>query len=270
MSDHPCVAYITIEAVDLLRICFEELVTQSDYASRSELMLRGTLSRQILENIEGNTALLDPKGLSSRFTAQRRIYVDSWSELVALGSLTRFFEAQKNAPHYMACVGIETAFKESKLREKFLSDGAISSGEMNARQMIQSCLAQNIKGKSAGKSIQQETITRLKEKLTNAPDEPVRILAVTIFSETESIDSLDFSHIAQEIEEQRKRQTTYEYIFCVLPGFSTDGRPQVAVIPLWLWLPGGDCISAVVDVNMIKAPIIIGSTNDVEFLIPPV
>jgi hypothetical protein len=259
------VAYITIEAVDLLRICFEELLAQPDYKSQLELILRGTLPRQVLENIEKSTVLLDPKGLSGRFTGQRRVYIDSWSELIVLGSLTRFFEAQKDAPHYMACIGIETAHKESKLREKFLSDGAIASREMDSRQMIQSCLAQNIKGGSAGKSLQQEVIIRLKEKLTNAPDEPGRILAVTIMSETEGVDSLDFSQIAQEIEEQRKNQTTYENIFCILPGFSTDSTPQVAVIPLWLWMPGSYRISTVVNVNMVKGSIIVGSTNDVEF-----
>lgn len=263
------IAYITIEVTNLLRICFEELVAQQDYKSSSELMLRGTLPRQVLDDIEKNTVILDPYGLGNRFTAKRRVYVDSWSELVVLGSLTRFFEAQKNAHHYMACVGIETVHKESKLREKFLGDGAISSHRASGRQIIQSCLAQNIKGDAAGNNLQQEVVARLKEKLTKAPDEPVRILAVTIMSETESVDNLDFSQIAQEVEEQRKDQTTYKNIFCVIPGFSIDGRPQVAVIPLWLWLPGGYCISAVVNVNIVKEPIIIGSTNDVEFLIPP-
>jgi hypothetical protein len=109
----------------------------------------------------------------------------------------------------------------------------------------------------------------LKEKLTNAPDEPARILAVSIFSETEGVDNLNFSQIAQEIEEQRKAQATYENIFCILPGFTTEGKPQVAVIPLWLWLTAGHCLSAIVNVNMVNEPVIIGSTSDVEFLIPP-
>lgn len=258
------VAYLMIEAADLLTTCFAELDTQSGYKDASELMMRGTLPQNVLERIQKNTILVDPKGLQSRFTAQRRVYVDSWSELVALGSLTRFFERAQKAPvHYMACVGIETAYKESSLREKYLGDGAIASRQMGGRQIIQSCLAQNIKGKSAGKSLHQEIVTRLQEKLTNAPNEPARILAVTIMSETESIESLDFSQIAQDIEEQRQGQTTYEKIFCVIPGFGAQGKPRVAVVPLWDWLPGGNRLAAVVKVRANHDPIL-----DVEFVLP--
>lgn len=253
------VAYVTIEATDLLRICFAELKSQPDYQTRSELMLRGTLPRNVLEKIEADTVLLDPKGLRNRFTAQRRIYIDSWSELVTLGSLTQFFEAQKNSPHYVACVGIETTYKESKLREKFLSDGAIASRKVGGRQLIQSCLAQNIKCKSARKNLQDEIITRLEDKLRKAPSEPAQILAVTVMSETQGVDDLDFSEIAQQIADYRESQTTYEKVFCIIPGFSTQGAPQVAIVMLWPWPPDKPRVIAVVDVDK----------EDVEFVLSP-
>lgn len=271
MGSSTDVAYITIEAINLLNICFEELNSLVDRKSRSELMLRGTLPKNTLKRIQDSFVLIDNNGLRDRFTAKRRIYVDSWSELVALGSITRFYEAAQKMPaqcHYIACVGIETAFKDSGSREKYLGDGAVASRELNGRQIIQSCLAQNIKGSSAGKDLDQEIITRLGDKLRKAPDEPTQILAVTILSETDTFDSIDFSQIASDIAGQAQEQDVYQKIFCIIPGFSNSGIPQVAVIPLWDWLPGGNRLTVALSIGS-DQELESSGIKDIEFFTTP-
>ncbi len=161
-------------------------------------------------------------------------------------SIIRF---KRPARLFIASIGIESAYRESSLREKYLSDGAITSRTLGARQLVQSCLAQNIKGHSAGKSLQQEIIDRLQAKLEKSPDEPAQILAVTAFSETDDFDKLDFAKIAQETIAQYEGQTTYEPIFCIIPSSHTTEGLQILVVPLAEFLSKGSGLAAIIRLN---------------------
>lgn len=240
------VAYINIEADNLLRTCFAELGAQEEYRGALELILRGTLPREVLSNIERNSIFSDPKNLSHRFSTQKHIHIDSWSELLNLASITCFYNVTGAlSTHFVCSIGLESAYRESSLREKYLGDGAIASSELGSRQIVQSCLAQNIRGQSAGGSLQDEVIKRLQAKLSSSPDEPTRILAVTIISETEDFRKLNFEVIAQETIGQYKDKTTYGPVFCVIPS-SSDDKPQIVVVPLADFLPGGITTAAVI------------------------
>lgn len=249
-STSPTVGYMSMEADALLRTCFGEFGNRGSYEKAVELALRGTIPLEVLESIEQTFVTVDPKGIANRFATKKRIYVDSWSEMVNLGSIAHFYNSiQTPGAPYVATIGIESSYRESSLREKYLSDGAIASRSLGVRQLVQSCLAQNIKGDSAGKSLQQEIIDRLQAKLEKSPDEPTRILAVTVFSETDDFDQLDFTTIAQETMAQYKNRTTYGPIFCIIPSTHKTTGAQILVVPLAEFLPGGSGVPTIIQLN---------------------
>lgn len=250
---HPAtgVAYIFVEPEDLLRLCIEQLGSTKD---PEELTLRGTIPRDDLAEMHELGIVQDPKALGHRFSAKKRIYLDSWSELFTLGSLAHFYNCLNyESVRWVAAVGIEIAYKESALREEYLGDGAIGSSELAARQIVQTCMAQNIRGASAQNTLQTETILRLQDKLSKPPKGPIRILAVTLLTKTDEFHALDFERIALETVGKKEFQDAYGPVFCVCPSVGESGL-QINVIPLRDFLPGGPRIAAILPIEDIVNP----------------
>lgn len=237
----PHIAYMHVEADDLLRSCFlMVLATKPSHEAASDLMLRGTIPRKVIDDSYQNSTYTGPENILERFPAKRRVVVDSWSELLNLGAITYWFNGKHlDKTHWTACVGVEGAYRESSLREKYLGDGAVASRELKAAIIVQSCIAQNIRGKSAKNTLQQEVIDRLRDKLTASPQEPTRILAVTLMTENEDFYNLDFSKIARETI--ATYESTYGLSFCILMDVrpNVGSKPRVIIIPLIQFLPGG-------------------------------
>jgi hypothetical protein len=250
-SDEKPVGYLMMEPENLLSFCLDQLAFTDDQA---ELTLRGTIPRKDFEDWHSRTKLLDPKGMGARFTG-KRIYLDSWAELLVAGSIAQFFDTVKlENSRWFACVGIESAYRESSLREKYLGDGAVFSRELAGRQIIQTCTAQNIRGESASRSLQQEIILRLQDKLSKAPSGPKRILAVMPVTLTDDVRTLDFSEIASETIGRSEWQNAYGYVFCIMLTIRPDREIQIVVIPIKEFLPGGGRVIAILPLDFWTEP----------------
>jgi len=204
-------------------------------------MLRGTLPPRLNDEREQKANFIDPKGLNQRLFSKKPIYIDSWSETLNVASITLALDDVDPDNHWMSIIGIESAYRESSLREKYLGDGAVGIRESGSIKIIQSCLAQNVRGKSAGKDLEQEIIDRLNAKLLNSPNEPERILAVTVLSEKLLTPGFfDYSKIARETIGKYRAQSTYGPSFCVVPYIASDHKLGVGLVLLSRFLPGGN------------------------------
>ena len=237
------IAYISMEAKQLLRTCFAYLGEQPTVEEALDLTLRGTIPRAVLEDFISTAIYVDPNGLEPRFSVGTSTLIDSWSELVNVGALAYFFDlVELNDAHWIGSIGIESSYRESSLREKYLSDGAISSRDLNGRILVQSCMAQNIRGPAAGGDLQQEVIDRIQAKFTRASGETNQILAVSIMTNTTRIDQLDFETIARETI-GKASTVAYDHVFCILLPVGVEQQPQILLVPLASFLPDGTCES---------------------------
>jgi len=190
------VAYVTVEAEELLRLCVERYDASSDHIS---LAINGTIPNADMVGLVSGVKMSDPNNIGlERFDPNRPIYLESWSELFVLGCVTEWCNARLEKYHWKAGIGIESAYKKSDLHEKYLGDGIVACDELDARQIVQECKAQNLKGEQSDRKLQAEIIDRINAKLSkHAGDGPAnkKLLAVSIFGNAGADNAFDFVEI---------------------------------------------------------------------------
>lgn len=207
------IPYATVEGSELLKLCMGSYVNATN---KLRLLLDGTIPKAELEKIRKSFIIDATQWADFPGNKDKIVYLDSWSELFAMGCMAMYFNQKSTAKDWKVGVGIGAAYKESSLRERHLADGLLCSESMKAKSLFQECKAQNIKGSNEDVDIEADIIDKINRKVAKQINTPIPDLnlLVTVFGKEGLANSIDLKRVYQLTLAQNRN--IFDTVFCIV------------------------------------------------------